>query len=478
MKAPRHALAPTARTVAADVLVRVEADRAFAAAALEAELARTVQLDPRDRALATELVYGVLRVAPYLEAEIARYAKRGIHKLDPHVRAHLLVAAYQLFFLSRVPAFAAVNAAVDAVRAVRGREVSAFANAVLRKVAADAAAQPRALADALLASTPEWLSRALVRALGDEGARAFLRSGAEPPPVALRVTDPITRDVWIERLREVAPQASFRAGSLSPCAIVARGAGRLLDLPGYAEGAWTLQEEGSQVVALALGARPAEAVLDACAGRGNKTALLARAVGPSGAVDAADLHASKLERLTRELARVGHAARATFATDWSVGAGEASGPYDRVLVDAPCSGIGTLRRRPELVSKRSLDKLAELAALQVAIVKHAATVLRPGGTLVYAVCSVVAEEAEDVITRVLEAVPSLERAPFDAPELDLASIVSARFDLAEGAEAARAAHAATAPSPASGAVGTTAFRLLPHVHGTDGYFVACLRRRA
>jgi 16S rRNA (cytosine967-C5)-methyltransferase len=196
------------------------------------------------------------------------------------------------------------------------------------------------------------------------------------------------------------------------------------------EGAWSIQEEGSQTVALALGAREGETVLDACAGRGNKTAILARAVGPSGAVDAADAHPKKLGQLGRELARLGLAARHTFAVDWSVGAGGIETVYDRVLVDAPCSGIGTLRRRPEIALRRESADLALLASLQTSIAARAAERLKQGGTMVYAVCSVLREEAEDVVERLLAARPAL---------------------------ALENTH-----------------RLLPHVNGTDGYFIAVL----
>ncbi len=195
-----------------------------------------------------------------------------------------------------------------------------------------------------------------------------------------------------------------------------------------------MQEEGSQVAALALGARPGETVLDACAGRGNKTALLARAVGAGGAVDACDSSPAKLERLGEELARVGLRARATFAVDWSVGSGEVTGRYDRVLVDAPCSGVGTLRRRPEIALRRKPDDLGALARVQGGIALRAAEHVRPGGSLIYVVCSVLREEGEEVIDALLEALPDFE------PE-------------------------------------TPPLRLLPHVHGTDGYFVATLVRR-
>jgi 16S rRNA (cytosine967-C5)-methyltransferase len=207
-----------------------------------------------------------------------------------------------------------------------------------------------------------------------------------------------------------------------------------------------VQEEGSQLAALAVGARAGESVLDACAGRGNKTGVLARAVEPDGAVDACDSSPSKLERLGEELARLGLHARATFAVDWTVGSGEVSGKYDRVLVDAPCTGVGTLRRRPEIALRREPADLAAKAREQLAIVTRAAEHVRPGGALVYVVCSVLREESEDVIDALLRARADFTAAPFEAAE--------ARAVCGEAAS----------------------FRLLPHLHGTDGYFVAMLRR--
>ncbi len=437
-------LVPTARSVAATVIARVIAENAFAAAALDAELGRAVQLDGRDRALATELVYGTLRLLGWLEARADRHAKRSVAKLDPIVRAHVDVAAYQIFVLTRVPAFAAVSEAVSAVRAERGPHVAGFVNAVLRKLAAEPRPEPGDLARAAFDSTEPALREAIVRAIGVDGALALLGSVDGAPPVGIRIEDAAARDAWLARLRDARSHASFEPGRVSPHAVLARGAGKMTELPGYDEGAWTPQEEGSQLVALALGAREGDVVLDACAGRGNKTGLLARAVGASGAVDACDVHPKKLERLSLELLRIGCRPRATFAVDWSRGVGALEGAsYDRILVDAPCSGTGTLRRRPELAIRRSKSDVEELARLQRAILSRAAGLLKPGGRIVYAVCSILHEEAEDVLVDV----SGLEPVAFDAP-------------------------AALAVADAN----ATSLRLLPHVHGTDGYFVASLRK--
>lgn len=441
-KAKRVAAPPTARDLAARVVGRVVEEQSFAAAALEAELGRAVQLEARDRALATELVYGTLRVMPWLLAEIGRHAARGVGSIEERVRAPMVVAAYQLWF-TRVPAFAAVSEAVETVRRMRGAPVAAFANAVLRKVAERAAKEregerekdAEALRErAIVESTPAWLRAALARAMPEQDVRAFLAAGVEPPPVALRVERAEERDGWIEKLRAAAPGATFEPGSESPLAILARGAGRPQSLPGWDEGAWTVQEEGSQVAALAVGAREGEQVLDACAGRGNKTGILARAVGATGAVDACDTSPAKLARLEEELARLGLRVRATHAVDWTVGSGDVTGTYDRVLVDAPCTGIGTLRRRPEIALRLKEQDLVDRPRAQLAIASRAAEHVRPGGTLVYVVCSVLREEAEDVVDALLRARPELR--------------------------------------PAEGG----SSRLLPHVQGTDGYFVARLSR--
>jgi 16S rRNA (cytosine967-C5)-methyltransferase len=225
-----------------------------------------------------------------------------------------------------------------------------------------------------------------------------------------------------------------------------RGGGDPQKLPFFRDGELGIHEEGAQVVALALGARSGETVLDACAGRGNKTSLLVELVGPAGAVDAADQHPSKLARLRAELERMGLAPRATYAVDWTVGSGDVPATYDRVLVDAPCSGTGTIRRRPDLAARWDAAKLPELAELQVRILVAAAERVKPGGVVVYAVCSLLREECEDVIAETLRRAPWLGGGTLSG---DWVPILS----------------------------GSMAIRVTPHEHGTDGFFLAALRRR-
>lgn len=430
-----------ARAAAAAVLARVWEDGAFASAALDHELA-AARLDARDAALATEFTYGVLRTEGFLDERLTALAARRTWAKDARVRAHLLIAAYTIAFLDRVPAFAAVSEAVAGARAAGGERVAGFANAVLRKFAADVEGKRPALADAVAASAPGWLRGALRRSLGRGGASAYLAAGPVPPPIGLCLARGEDRAAWIEKLQAAVPGATIEPGPASPRAILVRGAGDVRRLPGLGV-AWIVQEEGAQIVALSAGARTGDRVLDACAGHGNKTWLLAGEVGPTGLVDAADLYPQKLTELRD--GPPGQLVHARFTVDWSQGTGDVPDGYDRVLVDAPCSGVGTLRRRPEIARHRQAEDIPRLAALQLSIAHRAATRVRDGGRLLYAVCSVLREEGEEVVDKLLA---------IDEPGLKLEA---APFDDEVAKSLAGDAHT---------------LRVLPHVQGTDGYFMA------
>ncbi|HEX4474845.1 MAG TPA: transcription antitermination factor NusB [Polyangiaceae bacterium] len=425
----------SARSLAARVLERVNRDAAYAAAALDAEIERHPSLDTRDVALATELVYGVLRTRSVLVRELTRYASRGLPD-DPVVVTPLLLAAYQILLLDRVPGFAAVDAAVSALKGVRGPKVAGFANAVLRKLAQSGERLTKERA--VLESVSPWLLSALTDAVGAEEASDLVGANSSP------------RDRASVRLVSgvAAPAFLFDAepGRVSPIARLVPRGGDLRRREGYSDGVFVIQEEGAQVVALLCGAKPGEKVLDACAGRGQKTSLLRERVGADALLFATDLYAAKLDALRREFERLRLRPPETAAVDWTVGGGDVPGGFDRVLVDAPCTGTGTLRRRPEIGLRLEPGDPARLAHVAESILRHAAVHARPGGVVVFAVCSVLPEEGEAVVARVADV---LEPAPFDVKEM---------------------AHLVPA--------GATSLHLLPLRDGTDGFFIACFRRRA
>lgn len=393
------------REVATQALHRV-AEGAWASPVLDSAI-RRAGLSRRDAALATQIVYGALRVLPSLDLAIDAHLRRP--DTDAYARAALRAAAFQILHLSRVPPHAAVDAAVTLVRRARGKGVAGFVNAVLRKVAATRPASPEPPDRVEL---PSWLADSVERALGPDRAEAFVRGRPMPPPIGLRVSDPSRRDEIVERLRAARPRAQVLAGRVAATAVLVRGGGDPKALPGWAEGDFSVQEQGSQRIAELLGVREGRTVVDACAGRGGKTlALLPRA--GDGRVIALDLHEPKLDRLAEDLARLGWARDRVerVAVDLTVGLGGVRADADRVLVDAPCTGIGTVHRRPELLLRLTESEPARMGAIQLAIAARAAELLAPGGELVLAVCSPLDEEGADVVTALVERVPRLVSHP-------------------------------------------------------------------
>ena len=431
-----EALGPSARAVAAKVVQRVLEQGAFVSDALDQEL-DGARLDGRDRALATELCYGVIRVERALGERIENLAKRGVAKGDELLRAHLLVAAYQLLVLDRIPAFAAINEAVNELRQKRGARVAGFANAILRRLSTSG--ERLSLAQALEASVEPWLLSDLCRSVGREPALGLLGAsvGTSRRGLSVRLTmrARAAELPWLERAEP---------GKLVPSALWLPPSGDLRRLEGYDAGAFVVQEEGAQWAAHALGVRPGERVLDACAGHGQKSTLLAEQLGDA-ALFVNDVADAKLARLRREFERLGLREPVCHRVDLTAGRGELPGGMDRVLVDAPCSGTGTLRRRPEIARRLTAEDPKRLADRAALMLSHAASCARPGGRVLFVVCSVLRSECEDVVERVRDV---LLPAPFDAP----------------------------AAAAVAGA-GEWQCRLLPSVHGTDGYYVASLVTR-
>jgi 16S rRNA (cytosine967-C5)-methyltransferase len=429
-------------------LVRVLRDEAYAAAALSAELDK-VNLDARDRALATQLVYGVLRTKAHLDKRLAAFGKV---KVSDHVlTSHLLCAVYQIDFLDRVPAHAAVNEAVDSISRAKGKKVGGFANAILRRVVASKGADGLSESVAARLSCPNWLERRLVDSVGqDETTRLLAPPG--PAPLYLRSTES-SFDETVARFIETDCEAIVGV----PGAYRYLGGGDPRRRAEFERGKFVVQELGAQLIAHAGAARPGSSVLDACAGRGQKTGILAAHVGPAGRIVATDLHAHKVDALAEAMRTQGFSNVEARAFDWTTELPpEWRESFDLVVVDAPCSGSGTLSRRPEIARRLKPEDPARLGQLQLAILQNAGRAVRPGGALLFATCSVLSEEGVEVVDQLL---------------------------LPEGAESRESEWKLDAwPSAVDGALfggapPTASFRLLPSRHATDGYFVARLRRR-
>jgi 16S rRNA (cytosine967-C5)-methyltransferase len=395
------AVAP-ARAVAARVLERVDRDQAWADLTLDAELSRAA-LGTRDIGLATEIVYGTLRWQRYLDWILGPHSRRSLDALDARVRIALRMAAYQLVFLERVPSFAAVN---DAVSLARGRKpgLAEYTNAVLRSFARRGArerepALPRDPVDALATrcSFPTWIAARWVTRYGAADAEALMRALNARPPVTLRAnTLRLTREALAERLAAEDDVKSRPTPHAPEGLITARGGE-----PGawrvFAEGACVAQDEASMLVARLLEPRPDETVADVCAAPGTKTTHLAQLMENRGRILAFDPQPARLTRVEEAVARLGVSIVQTVPTTAQDGARLRAAACDAVLVDAPCSNLGVLRRNPDVKWRRRPEDLGAAAARQAEILAAAATMLKPGGRLVYATCSLEPEENEAVV---------------------------------------------------------------------------------
>jgi 16S rRNA (cytosine967-C5)-methyltransferase len=440
--------AAPARAVAVRVLERVETEDAFADLALDAELRRHA-LSARDVALVTELVFGTLRWQRYLDWILGPHSRRRLPTLDPRVRVLLRLTAYQLAFLDRVPAFAAVHDAVSLARSAPG--IAEYVNAVLRAFARRGAAErepapPRDPLEALATrcSFPTWLAARWLERYGAEEAEALMRALNARPPLTVRTnTLRASREALAVRLREEA-HAQVRATVLAPEGLVIEGGGDPGRWDAFTAGACVPQDEASMLVARLLEPVAGATIADVCAAPGTKTTHLAQLMRDRGRVLAFDPQPARLARVDEAAARLGVTIAETVAGAVEALASRWAAACDGVLVDAPCSNLGVLRRNPDVKWRRSADDLGRLSDKQRGILAAAAAMVKPGGRLVYATCSLEPEENEAVVRSLVERAPDWTvDTPADFP----------------------------VPPDQDGFV-----RCLPHVHGTDGFTAIRLRR--
>lgn len=435
----------SARALAISILARVRATDAYLNVVLDERLSEAPPSDPRDAALVTELCYGATRRQLTLDHALAQFSDRRLEQIEDRVLAALRVGAYQLFF-SRVPRHAAVGETVEALKELKLARAAGFVNAVLRKLAG-LEAPPLPPPDDLAAhlsvreSHPVWLVRRWIRQFGPERAEQMLIADNQPPAVVVRANArKIARDALVEQLLEAGIEA--RPTALSPVGMVLPKVGRVEDVLGYAEGLWQVQDEAAQLVTVFAELPDGARVLDACAAPGGKACHLAE----RHEVVAIDLHPHKLRKIDAEARRLGLTDRLTVrAHDATQPLPPELGEFHAVLVDAPCSGLGTLRRHPELRYRRKEEDLPRLAALQRQILEQCQEQVPPGGLLVYAVCSVDPLEGADQIEMFLRSHPEFTAEP---------------------------------PANAPRALPTWQghLRTLPGPEGLDGFFAARLRR--
>ncbi|MCW2927859.1 MAG: rsmB [Thermoleophilia bacterium] len=429
-------------------------DRAFTAAVEQLGLDK----DPRERAFAQRLTYGTVQQAKRLDHVIGVLGKRPLHKLDPPVLYALRIGTYELLELQQATgpdgerlgtssAHAAVDQAVELVRGVVGERAVAFTNAILRRAQVDGAGILDKLDPAkddelaVLLSMPDWLVSKVRGAHGEQGIEALRAQNAPHPGTVFRINtvDPAAKDVGAQLARNSVEHELLDGGGV-------RVFGSTSSVSSLVErGVLVPQSLASQLVAAAVDPQPGERVLDMCAAPGGKTTHLAALMQGSGSIVAVELHEHRADSIAKLAERTGTAAmidvRVADATQLDP---TDIGTFDRVLVDAPCSGTGVLGARPDARWKRNADGLAELADLQRALLDRAAQLVKPGGVVVYSTCSILTEEDEAITAQ--------------TP----VSLVTDPLPDAFGSML-------TSPNTA---------RTWPHEHATDGFYIARFRRAA
>jgi 16S rRNA (cytosine967-C5)-methyltransferase len=460
MKPNPKSISP-ARKIAYEVLCGVESEGAYASDLLHAELGANVKAE--DAALATEIVLGVLRWRRLLDFLLDRHMKKHVEQLDLPVALALRMGIYQLRFLDRVPARAVVNESVELVKQARKTSAATLVNAVLRraadesKVSADKwAGRDGLLTDrlAILHSHPTWMVERWIARFGEPGAIALLDANNKTPRLSCAIHDISRSAEIVAELRRaglrIEPgkllQSAFSVSGGSPARTEAFRAGKI-----------SIQDEASQIIPVLLDVQSGDRVLDLCAAPGGKTPPLVRGAGESGMVVAGERHAHRLRAMREQFKRL-NLPRVRLVELDAEKALPFVAPFDRILVDAPCSGTGTLARHPEIRWRLKPEQFTELHALQCSLLASAIEMLGPGGRLVYSTCSMEPEENENVVEEVLKknAGVHLVAGPVTAQSL--------RGRLVDGFDA----------SSLFGSEGH--FRTSPGVQRADGFFAAILEK--
>lgn len=416
----------------------------------DALLASVLKAVPaRDRALATELTYGVLRYRARLDWIIGVFSSVKTKKLEHSVLNALRLGVYQIYILDNIPVSAAINGSVELIKP-RGLKKAGFVNAVLRKAETNRADAVFPAFDtdplrhiSIVYSHPQWLVAEWIERFGADGARELCRANLAPPPKTLRVnTLAATRPDVMAALAQGG--AVCEAARYSPDGVHITSGVIALDDRGFYQ-----QDEGSQLIAYLLAPKPGETILDACAAPGGKTTHIAALMKNEGAICALDKDARRLNLVGETASRLGVTIITSIEADASRPLpSKAVGEYDGILCDAPCSGLGVVGRTPEIKWRRGSGDIKDLAARQSALLDNLAQYVRPGGRIVYSVCSLEPMETDTVVDGFLSTHKGFvqEDAAKVLPHCD--ALVNGRGRLLT----------------------------LPHRDGMDGFFAACLRR--
>ncbi len=432
------------RKIVLDALVKVDVKKGYSNIVFDNALEKA-GLDSRDASFAAALFYGVLERKQPLDKVIARFSKVPLKKISPVVLEILRMGVYQLLFMDKVPSFAAVNECVTLAKSSGQGAAAGFVNAVLRAVQREGREKLLGiLEDDVYGgySAPRWLVDLWTKAYGEEKAKGLIKALVGPAPLTARVnTTKITLEKLVEKLAAEGVDAEPVEGLID--AVRLRNAGAVEKLKAFSEGLFHIQDLSSQICAFCVGPKPGERVIDVCAAPGGKAFTMAEMMEGKGEVVACDVRESRLSLIEKGAARLGlNNVKAVLrdAAEPQVNLEHA----DAVLCDVPCSGLGIIRRKPEIKEREPNPELPEL---QYKILSLSAELVKEGGRLFYSTCTLNPKENSRVVERFLN-----ERVDFEPLILSLPPFVKE-----------------------SG--GGFEITLMPHIHGTDGFYIAGFKKR-
>lgn len=438
----------SARQTAFEALLKIHKDSAFSNLALDNALDGNPGLDERDRAFVTNVVYGTLDRMMLIDYNLSLYLNQPTRKLKPELFTILRMGAYQILFMDKVPAHAAVSESVKLAKENKSAFAASVVNAVLRRVADNGVRYPENDGDSpqylsIRYSCPEWLITLWMKAYGKENAVALAEKAMEAPPVTVRVNSlRITADELIWKLAEdgvVSEKVPYDTNTL-----LLNNTGAVDSLIAYKEGLFHAQDRASQLCCRALDPQKGQVMFDMCASPGGKTFTVAEIMGNEGMIRAFDLYQSRVDLVRTGAERLGIDIIKATLSDSTI-FNPLFGEADRILCDVPCSGLGVIRRKPEIRYKNYSD-ISSLPAIQYEILSNASRYLKRDGRLVYSTCTLNPAENEEVCDRFISEHPEFQAVPFleDVPRY----------------------------SP-----GDRYLTLMPHIHGTDGFFMAVFERK-
>lgn len=447
-------LPKTPRALAIAILCQGEESGAPIDQLRDDELRRHSMMDVRDRRLIMALVYGVLRWQRYLDWVLAEHSRHPLQKMKMLTLQALRVAVFQLLFMDRIPDSAAINETIKTLQAARQpRWLTGFVNALLRAISASKTSLPTRNDTVKMPcrvglSHPDWLLDRWLPRYGKEQTTRICQANNTPSTLVLRLNTAKTNTKnFLETLHQVGIAAD--PGSVAPDSIVLQGAlPAVEEIPGYTQGLFMVQDQGAQLIPLLFGPLPAGPLLDGCAGLGGKTTHLASMLPTGSRLVAVEPHPARIMRLRENLSRLGYLDQVDiFETDLAKYAHDSHERFPNILLDVPCSGLGVIRRHPEIRWNRSPADLERYQAMQSELLYITAPLLAPGGVLVYATCSTEPEENDEVIDRFLERYPGFALSSC-APSLPPAARIFVD--------------------------GRGFFRTIPNLNGMDGFFAARL----